>query len=65
MEQHAELYSWNRWGVDEMIGANFRCRMLAYSVCIHDFDHGSISFSLRVTTIRQDSKKKTSSICGS
>jgi hypothetical protein len=45
--------------MDEMMGANFRCRCLAYSGCVCDFDHGSMtSFSLRVTTIQQDSMKK-------
>jgi hypothetical protein len=65
MEQCIELYLWNGWGMDEMMGANFRCRSLAYSGCIHDLGHGSMtSFSPRVIIIRQDSMKKTSSICG-
>jgi hypothetical protein len=48
-----------------MMGANFQCRSLAYSGCVRDLDHGSMtSLSPRVTTIRQDSMKKASSICG-
>jgi hypothetical protein len=45
--------------MDQMRGANFCCRSLAYSGCIRDLDHGSMkSFSSRVTTIGQDSMKK-------
>jgi hypothetical protein len=48
-----------------MMGANFRCRSLANSDCVRDLDYGSMtSFSPRIATIRQDSMKKTSSICG-
>jgi hypothetical protein len=65
MEQCMELYLWNGWGMEEMMGANFRCRTLAYSGCVRDLDHGIMtSFLHRVTTSRQDSMKKTSSICG-
>jgi hypothetical protein len=64
MEQCMELYLWNEWGTNEMMVSNFRCRSLAYSGCVRDLDHGSMtSFSPRVTTIQQDSMKKTSSIC--
>jgi hypothetical protein len=64
MEQRAELYLWNVW-MDEMMAVSFQCRSLAYSGCVRDLDHGSMtSFSPRVTTIQQDSMKKTSSICG-
>jgi hypothetical protein len=66
MEQCTELYLWNGWGMNiEMMGANFQCRSLAYSGCVRDLDHGSMtSFSPRVASIRQDSMKKISSICG-
>jgi hypothetical protein len=48
-----------------MMGANFWCRSLAYSGYVFDLDYRSMTcFSLRVTTILQDSSKKTSSICG-
>jgi hypothetical protein len=64
-EQCIELYLWNGWGMDEMMGDNFRCRSSAYSGCVCDLYRGSMtSFSPRVTTIRQDSMKKSSSLCG-
>ena len=68
MEQCAELYfcGMDGWWVDEVMIANFRCRSLAYGGCVRDLDHGSMtSFSPRVTTIRQNSMRKTSSIYGS
>jgi hypothetical protein len=46
--------------------ANFQGGSLAYGGCVRDLDHRSMtSFSPRVMTIRQNSMKKSGSICGS
>jgi hypothetical protein len=52
IEQCVDLYLCNGWGIDEMMGAKLQCRSLAYSGCVRDINHGSMtSFSPRVTTI--------------
>jgi hypothetical protein len=52
--------------MNRMMVANSQGGSLAYGGCIHDLDHMSMtSFSPRVMTIRQDSMKKSGSICGS
>jgi hypothetical protein len=56
---------WNGWEIDGMMAANFQGGSLAYGGCVRDLDHRSMtSFSPRVMTIRQDSLKKSGSICG-
>jgi hypothetical protein len=48
-----------------MMVADFQCSNLAYGGCVHDLDHRRmISFSLRVTIIRQNSMRKSGSMCG-
>jgi hypothetical protein len=57
---------WNGWWMNEMMVAKFRCSSLAYGGCVRDLDHRSMtSFLPRVTTIQQNSMRKSGSICGS
>jgi hypothetical protein len=52
--------------MDGMMVANFQGGSLAYGGFVRDLDYRSMtSYSLRVMTIRQDSMKKSGSICGS
>jgi hypothetical protein len=53
-------------GMDGMMVANSHGGSQAYGGCVRDLDHRSMTiFSPRVITIRQDSMKKSRSICGS
>jgi hypothetical protein len=50
--------------MDGMMVANSQDGSLAYDSCVYDLNHRSMTtFSVRVMTIRQDSMKKSCSIC--